>query len=51
MSELDELTEGKSLAELQKELDYQINKMGESIGGIICSHIIYQIELTNKIIH
>ena len=42
MTELDELTEGKSLQELETELNYQL-KMGESLGGTICSHIVAKI--------
>lgn len=37
MTELDEMTDGKSLTELQDELEYQLAN-GESMGGTICSH-------------
>ena len=42
-SELLEMTNGKNLAELQKELEYQ-QSMGETLGGAICSHIVYEME-------
>lgn len=49
MSELDEITYGKTLEELKVELAFQLEFMGESKGGTICSHIIHKIEqLENK---
>jgi hypothetical protein len=45
MNELEEITNGKSLKELEMELIFQQEKMGESLGGAICSHIVHQIEL------
>jgi len=44
MTELDEITDGKNLQQLEQELQYQIAQ-GESMGGEICGHIQYQIEL------
>jgi len=43
MTELQELTKGKSLPELKNELRFQL-KQGESIGEVICSSIIFEIE-------
>jgi hypothetical protein len=43
MNELNELTDGKNLPELKKELAFQI-KNGESEGGTICSHIWQKID-------
>lgn len=43
MTELDEITNGKSLTELQEELKYQL-AMGESLGGTICSHILFHLQ-------
>lgn len=42
MNELMELTENKTLPELKRELKFQLSK-GEKIGGVICSHIISEI--------
>lgn len=47
MNELDEMTFGKSLEELKIELEFQI-KQGESLGGTICSHIVYKIQLATQ---
>jgi len=44
-SELDEMTDGKTPEELEKELVFQVSVMGESLGGEICGHIQHQIEL------
>lgn len=44
MSELDEITQGKTIEELKKELDFQVNTMGECMGGCICSHILGEIK-------
>ena len=38
MKELNELTDNKSLEQLQAELSFQLSN-GESEGGTICSHI------------
>ena len=48
MTELDEMTDGKNLTELQKELEFQLAN-GESIGGTICSHIMFHIAISRKI--
>lgn len=48
MTELDEMTEGKSLTELQEELKYQLAN-GESMGGTICSHFLHHLERTNNL--
>lgn len=47
MNELEEMTFGKSLEELKIELEFQV-KQGENLGGAICSHIVYKIELATK---
>ena len=48
-TELQELTDGKSIFQLEKELEFQI-RQGEKLGGTICSHIIYEIErLTDEV--
>jgi len=44
MTELEEMTEGKSLSELEIELEYQL-KNGENLGGTIASHIFHQINI------
>jgi len=46
MSELDELIFGKSKAELEIELQYQLSQ-GESLGGTICSEIVYAIDVSS----
>ena len=43
MSELEELTTGKSLIALQNELSFQLRN-GENEGGAICSHIQAEID-------
>ena len=43
MTELEGLTNGKSLRELLKDLQWQIYH-GNLLGGTICSHIIDEIE-------
>ena len=48
MTELDEITDGKSLIELQDELEYQLAN-GESMGGTICSHILHHLERANNL--
>lgn len=48
MSELNELTYGKQLPELVKELSFQIEKIGESIGGTICGHIMHSISVATS---
>jgi hypothetical protein len=45
MTELDEMTDGKNLTELQKELESQLAN-GEYLGGTICSHVMHQIILS-----
>ena len=40
----DKLTEGKDLQQLRKEIHFQTEIMGESIGGTICSSIVDRIE-------
>jgi hypothetical protein len=47
MTELDEMTDGKNLAELQKELEFQLAN-GEYLGGTICSHIMHHIARSSK---
>ena len=42
MTELDELTFGKSHEELNMELLFQLEQ-GETLGGTICSHIVHQL--------
>jgi len=44
MTELREMTEGKSLSELEIELDSQL-KNGENLGGTIASHIFHHINI------
>jgi len=44
MTELKEMTEGKSLSELEIELNFQI-KNGENLGGTIASHISHHINI------
>jgi hypothetical protein len=44
MIELDEMTDGKNLTELQEELEFQLAN-GEYLGGTICSHILCQMTL------
>ena len=46
MTELDEMTDGKNLTELQKELEFQLAN-GEYLGGTICSHVMHQIILSS----
>ncbi len=46
MSELEEITNGKSLKELFTELRWQL-WCGNLLGGTICSHIIKEIENKN----
>ena len=48
MTELDEMTDGKSLTELQNELKYQLAN-GESMGGTICSHILHHLKKANNL--
>ena len=48
MNELQELTDNKTLPELKKELDFQVNHQGESLGGTICSHIVHAIEMMKE---
>lgn len=43
ITELQEMTNGKTLAQLQTELEFQ-QDMGEDLGGAICSHIVYEME-------
>lgn len=43
MTEIQELIEGKTISELEKELDYQTVCMGEYPGGTICSEIQHAI--------
>jgi len=38
MTELEELTEDKTLTELLKEIVFQVNEMGVLVGGVIYSH-------------
>lgn len=38
MTELEEITEGKTLTELLKEIVFQVNEMGALVGGTIYSH-------------
>lgn len=38
MSELDEITNNKTVKQLESELSYQLSQ-GENLGGTICSHI------------
>lgn len=47
MTELDEMTDGKSLNELQEQLEFQLAN-GEYMGGTICSHILHQMTLRCK---
>ena len=42
MTELYELTDGKTILELKRELKHQIQN-GELAGGTICSHIEHEI--------
>lgn len=44
MTELIEMTEGKSLSELEIELEFQLTN-GENLGGTIVSHISHQINI------
>jgi len=44
MTELDEMTDGKSMTELQEELEFQLAN-GEYMGGTICSHILHQLNI------
>lgn len=44
MTELNEMTEGKSLSELEIELDFQLTN-GENLGGTIISHISHHINI------
>ena len=39
MTEFDELTAGRTLDQLYKELGFQIT-IGNPVGGVICSHIL-----------
>ena len=48
MTELDEMTDGKSMTELQEELEFQLAN-GEYIGGTICSHILHQLNIVNNL--
>jgi len=43
MNEIEEILQGKNLADLKLELEFQL-KNGESLGGAICSEIVYRIE-------
>ena len=43
MTELEELTDDKTLQQLKDELYFQIHKQGENEGGQICSHIKWSI--------
>ncbi|MFK5892212.1 MAG: hypothetical protein QM504_03210 [Pseudomonadota bacterium] len=43
MSEIDEILFGKDLNGLRDELQWQLN-MGETLGGAICSEIVWRIE-------
>jgi hypothetical protein len=43
MTELEEITEGKTLQQLFSELKYQLG-LGEVLGGNICSHFVGKIE-------
>jgi hypothetical protein len=43
MTELEELTNEKTLEELKNELRFQL-RQGESLGGAICSEIVFEIE-------
>lgn len=45
ITELEEMTEGKTLDELLQELHYQ-GRMGADFGGIICSAIVQKIKET-----
>jgi hypothetical protein len=42
MSELDEMSYGKSIKQLEVELAYQLAQ-GENLGGTICSHFVDKI--------
>lgn len=44
MTELEEMTEGKSLTELEIELEFQLTN-GENLGGTIASHISHHINI------
>ena len=44
MTEFEEMTEGKSLAELEIELEFQLTN-GENLGGTIVSHISHHINI------
>lgn len=49
-TELDELTTGKTIKELESEISFQLS-MGESKGGTIISHLVDTLETlkSNKI--
>ncbi len=47
MTEIQEMIEGKTISQLEKELDFQI-KNGESKGGTICSAIIEALRLKRE---
>jgi hypothetical protein len=42
-TELDELTYGKTIYQLEQEIAYQL-RMGESMGGTIVSHLVDTLE-------
>jgi hypothetical protein len=42
-TELDEITEGKTIAQLEQEIKFQL-AMGESKGGTIVSHLVDTLE-------
>lgn len=43
MTELEEITEGKTLQQLFSDLKYQLG-LGEALGGNLCSHFVDKIE-------
>lgn len=47
MSELDEITSGKTAEELEQEIAYQL-LMGENPGGTIISELQYRLSILKK---
>jgi hypothetical protein len=48
MNELDEITTERSIEELNRELAFQVEEMGASLGGAVCSYILHEIELAKR---